>query len=148
MNNNKGFTLIELIIVIVIIGMILVFAIPNVVRTTQKIKKEQMIEDGKNAIEKTRNYVMIKNIYPQSGCSDKYSLKTIDENNTIKESPYKSKYETDTSYVKICLNDHIYEYSVYLVDIEGNKLVKSSSDPVSLKELNSEDKYAYVKEKN
>ena len=45
--NNKGFTLIELLAVVVILAVIMTLAIPNIVSTINKNKKEALIEDAK-----------------------------------------------------------------------------------------------------
>ena len=47
---KKAFTLIELLAVIVILGIIMTIAIPNVIATLDKNKKETFIEDAKKVI--------------------------------------------------------------------------------------------------
>ena len=48
--NKKGFTLTELLAVIVIIGMISLIAIPNIVNISDSIKKDNMLNDAKGFI--------------------------------------------------------------------------------------------------
>ncbi len=48
--NEKGFTLIELIAVIVILGVIVTIAIPNIVATLDKNRRDSFIKDAQRAI--------------------------------------------------------------------------------------------------
>ena len=50
MKSEKGFTLVELIVIIVIIGVILVFTLPNITSVLERNKKEQMIADAKDMV--------------------------------------------------------------------------------------------------
>lgn len=48
--NQKGFTLIELLAVIIILAIIMTVAIPNILGTLEKNKKDSVIKDAKRAI--------------------------------------------------------------------------------------------------
>ena len=141
--DKKGFTLIELILVIGIIGVILAFAIPNVTTTLEKNKKDQMIADAKDMAEKAKNYILIK------GCQDSYLyLEKLDTNKEIKDSPYGGEYNREKSYVSVeCAKNKYYIFltsnNVTLFDSGASSV--SNPLPVELSKLNSDKKYDYIK---
>lgn len=141
--NKKGFTLIELIVVVVIIGAILLFALPNITSTLERNKKDEMINDAKDAIEKAKNYLLT-----HKECSDNLKnpgdsvyifLDTIDSSNDIKDSPFGQDYNRENSCVIINYSGSYYKYSVNLTDNQWYLSAESS-------ELNSSNKYTLIKE--
>lgn len=143
--DKKGFTLIELILVIGIIGVILAFAIPNVTTTLEKNKKDQMIADAKDMAEKAKNYILI------NGCKERFielKLDDLDTNKEIKNSPYGGEYNRDLSYVKVVCGNN--KYSIFLTSnnvtlFDSGASSVSNPLPVELSKLNSDKKYDYIK---
>ena len=138
--NKKAFTLIEIILVIVIIGAILLFAIPSVTQMIENGKKETMLIDAKEMVQKTKNYIMSgKDSYPQNQDEErKYILKNIDPKNEIKESPFGSPYDRLNSFVLIKKDGSTYKISVTLKDKKENKIKTDE------KELSGDDRYSKV----
>lgn len=136
MKSEKGFTLVELIVIIVIIGVILVFTLPNITSVLERNKKEQMIADAKDMVDKAKNKMIKTADYPTgSGCKS-FKLSDIDEREEIKTSPYGNSYNRNSSNVEICLKSNQYEYTITLNDDGGHiinkvKLGQLSIDNVS-----------------
>lgn len=138
--DKKGFTLIELILVIGIIGVILAFAIPNVTTTLEKNKKDQMIADAKDMAEKAKNCLLTKGY---DVCQSQ-SLNDLDTRNEIKDSPYGFLYDRTASKVEIVKEEteKKYEYR-YRITLTDGKMEISKAE---LNELNGNDKYNKITE--
>ena len=48
MKNNKGFTLVELLAVIVIMGILMMIAIPSITKTIEKSRKDSFVDIAKS----------------------------------------------------------------------------------------------------
>ena len=144
--NKKAFTIIELVVAVIILGVILAFALPNITSTLERNNKDKLIVDAKDMVEKTKNYMLKNNEYPKddadpstNDCNIYYLKDGIDPREEIKDSPYGALYDRDNSGVKVCLEEGSYTYYVQLID--DNNGIKNFVDYMK---LNTEEKYTLV----
>lgn len=114
--DKKGFTLIEVLAVIIILGVIMTIAVPNVLSMLDRNKKDTFIEHAKTMINQAE-YTLRKDTsinYPEAG---KAILITLNYLNTddISESPYNTTYSPSKSFVLIAnvTENGITEYKYY-----------------------------------
>ena len=100
--NNKGFTLIELLAVVVILAVIMTLAIPNIVSTINKNKKEALIEDAKK-FQASAEYKLVSDTKIQKPNTNSALVLTLGEveKAEIVTSPYGTKYSPTKSFVVI-----------------------------------------------
>lgn len=110
MKNNKGFTLVETIAVIIILGVVLSIAVPSITNVVKSTKKNRMISDAETFISEVKEYVESDTI-GNTPSDNKYTLGNI--KSKLSKSPYGEKYKAD-SYVQIVNNS----YNVCLTDGE------------------------------
>ena len=133
MKDNRGFTLVELIAVVVILAVIMLIAVPNVVSTINKNKKESFIEDAKKfkaAVEAK----IASDTSIEKPNADNALLFTLDKvgKAEISDSPYGTKYSRTKSFVVVVkvpmtvnvgegesLNKSKLEYYVHLVSCKS-----------------------------
>ncbi len=135
MTSKKGFTLVELIVIIVIIGVILVFTLPNITSVLERNKKEQMIADAKDMVDKAKNKMIKTADYPTGSDCKSFKLSDIDEREEIKTSPYGNSYNRNSSNVEICLKSNQYEYTITLKD-GSHKIVNVELGQLSIDKVN------------
>lgn len=144
--NNKAFTLIELMVVISLLAIILAFALPNISSTLERNKKDQMINDAKDMVDKAKISDCIKNAKSEYKCF----LKDIDPKEEIKTSPFGNEYDRDNSYVVRLRSEDVenevitYTYKVYLED--NIMCIGTENDPIDILKFNESGKYDYVKQ--
>lgn len=107
MKNKKGFTLVELLAVVVIIAMISTLAIPNVLKMIEKGKEEDIMSVAKQAISKTKYYCRKEENKDLCTSTNKLSLQTLDIELEEDNGSYVTYDETNNTY-KIYLSNQTY----------------------------------------
>lgn len=121
--NRNGFTLVELLAVIVILGIIMLIAVPNVVSVIDNNRKETYLSDAKKMVTMaeyaTRTNTSI--LMPNSGEVTVLRLSYINNGDLTKD-PEGNSYDTYRSYIAIKKgNDGFDEYYVNLVGGSAEK---------------------------
>lgn len=128
MKNNKGFTLVETIAVIIILGVVLSIAVPSITNVVKSTNKNRMISDAETFISEVKEYVESDTI-GNTPSDKKYTLEDIKGKTKLSKSPYGEEYDKN-SYVEI-KNDN--SYNVCLTD--GNYKATGKSGEIEVEEL-------------
>lgn len=158
MKNKKGFTLIELLAVIVILGVLMTIAVPNIVSTLDKNKKETFLTDAKNMISAAEYKIKsdTKIEYPDEYSITILTLRIIDSNE-LGTSPFDTIYSLDKSFVAITKekrgSEYEYVYYAHLVSCTDEKCENLEADSQAynrgvnlrnLDDLNSSERFDLV----
>ncbi len=149
--NKKGFTLIELLATILILALLMLVAVPNVMSTIDKNKKDTYIEDAKKMITlaeyEIRSDTSIE--LPTEGNCIVILLGSLDLTD-FNEGPEGGNYNLDESYVVIGRTGNTYEYAATLVEIydENNKRGINLTTRDELNNANARNKVAKDTELN
>ena len=109
--NNKGFTLVETIAVIIILGVVLSITVPSITNVVKSTNKNRMISDAETFISEVKEYVESDTI-GNTPKDNKYKL--VDIKSKLSKSPYGGNYNMESSFVIINNNS----YTVCLTDGE------------------------------
>ncbi len=116
--NQRGFTLVELLAVMVILGIMMVIALPNVTGILYKNRASTYVEDAKK-LATTAEYKLRGSsngiTKPSNGQCIIMNLAYLD-NSEFEEPPYGGSYLKNKSYVIIKKNGSEYEYYVQLLE--------------------------------
>lgn len=118
---NKGFTMVELLATITILGIIMLIAVPNVISIIDKNKKRTYIEDAKK-LQIQAEYQLRKNTTmekPATGKSIVITLQNLDLTE-LADGPEGGTYSGTQSFVLISNEGGTYKYYVALRENYGS----------------------------
>jgi len=116
--NKKGFTLIELIAVIVILAILLLIVAPNIMKLIERSKKEQYVSDAKELVSLVKMKSRLdkyESIFTETssapGC---YYATALALGFDIKTDPNGDLYNLITSQAAYCIDNNKYVYYIKL----------------------------------
>lgn len=113
--NKKGFTLVELLAVVVILSIIMAIAVPNVISTLDRNKKVTYIGDAKKLIALAKNQMGNKINKPGYGEIVRINLACLD-NGDLQTDPEGNPYDEIDSFVAVVRKE---EQLIYYVNLVG-----------------------------
>ena len=134
--NNKGFTLIELLAVIIILAVIMTIAIPNVISTLDKNKRDSFIKDAKRAITSAQYTIRsdTQYEYPDERTTVVFPLNRL-KNLDLEVSPFDTYYSLKDSFVAITKEkvgeDYEYVYYIHLVSCSDEECANLEDNSIS-----------------
>lgn len=142
--NKKGFTLVELIVVITLIAIVAVIATPNVIKMVENGRKEQILADAQNFLTDVKYKSKLgkyETSYPTTGgCKNICASENLFAPDLDKD-PDNNPYDRNESCVKVCKNETTggYSYSI--------KLASKNSSGQYIRGISASDtEITYVKE--
>ena len=144
--NNKGFTLIEILAVLVILSMAALIVVPNIHKTVDQTKDTSFASNAKiitskaNGMYKQEKYKNNTNIFIEN----KIYLKDIVDINNISD-PYGGEFDKEKSFVEfkneLVDTVNVTKTYIYLISCKGNKChrIGTANEPVSDDVLTNKD---------
>ena len=143
LKNNKGFTLVELLAVIVILGIIMAIAVPAVSSYINKSRKDAWISSANNFINAVRNKALAGKFSLPVELNEVtiVSLDMIDVDSGKFQSAYDADYVINKSYVIIVngntRSNPIYQFYFAAQDTKGNYIPLTLEKDLSSKSVKS-----------
>ncbi|WP_075982458.1 type II secretion system protein [Bacillus massilinigeriensis] len=97
LKNQKGFTLVELLAVIVILGIIAAIAIPSIGGIIQKSKEDAVKADAIQIINAAKTYVASEGIPESSGTIDPENIEMLVEKGSVTVTGITATFDSDTN---------------------------------------------------
>lgn len=155
MNNKHGFTLVELLVSLVLLGVLMAITIPNIVGIVDQNRNNVYIEDSEKMLSSAK-YKMASNDIkkPSVGECIIMTLGYLDTNDDYKNTPNDGEYDKGKSFVVIKRDTSRYNYYVRLEEKtkdnnhRGIKLISENNLDSSNKVIDNLSTYSCDFEKN
>lgn len=134
MNNKSGFTLVELLVSLVLLGVLMAITIPNIIGIVEQNKNNAYVEDSEKMLSSAK-YKMASNDIkkPSVGKCIIMTLGYLDTNDDYKNTPNDGVYDKGKSFVVIKRESSRYDYYVRLEEksknneLRGIKLISENN---------------------
>ena len=141
---KNGFTLVELLAAIVILGVIMTIAVPNVIVTLENSRKDNYIADAKKFLSLAKSEIGSSVQKPDSGEIVKITLDCVD-NGDVDEDPEGNEYDRNNSFVVVVRKNNELVYYVHLVAYNEANTSNKGVSFVQKEELDASDARKHVK---
>jgi len=128
-HNENGFSLLEVLAVVVILGIIASIAVPAISSTIENNKKDSYVATAQIMIDQTRFSIVLNDNSVDANDDDKYSLAELIAQgyiDTLKSDPWGSTYTAADSYVSVSGST----YSVHLISA-ANWRIGTDAAPIA-----------------
>lgn len=121
MEDEKGFTLVELLATLAVLAILMLLAVPNVIGIVQRNKNKAYIEDAKKLVTLAQ-YKISSNpdIKPKKGVNICFYLSYLDKSKELDEPPNGGEYKRYLSYVQVTNTNGQITYNVQLAEQKGS----------------------------
>ena len=116
--NNKGFTLVELLATVALLGILMLIAVPNVVGVVNKNKSKTYVEDAKKLVSLAEYKVRAdpENYKPTSSTGPKCFKMSFLSADDFSSAPNGGCYDDQQSYVVVSWGSNKVNYKVQLLE--------------------------------
>lgn len=148
--NRKGFTLVELLVMLVVLSVLIGIAVPNITGILKDNKNSMTLDDANRMLDlarvKTTTETKILDLEINGYCSI-LRLSYLDKNDDYKKGPNEGSYDKNESFVIIQVKKESvdgvaeidYQYFVRLIEKKADKLYGINMSPASKVEKREKD---------
>ena len=144
---NKGFTLVEVLAMLVVLGIIMGITIPNITGILENQKVNTIIGDSKKMISSAKTEIITNNDMYLPKNNDQcvvLNLSKIDKNSDIKADADDEEYDRANSFILVKFNNKQYEYHVRLAAKRSDEAYYGIED--ATEEQLNKDSFNYIEE--